>query len=90
MIKKKLILGIFFIIFLNGCVQSTSFLGPAYTLGTTGNALQAGLSFGTNKTFLEIKKINKSKDLEQKKNYELHELLEARIKETRKKIKIIK
>ena len=70
MIKKKLILGIFFIIFLNGCVQSTSFLGPAYTLGTTGNALQAGLSFGTNKTFLEIKKINKSKDLEQKKNYE--------------------
>tara|TARA_B110000444_G_C18825498_1_gene590086 strand:- start:242 stop:514 length:273 start_codon:yes stop_codon:yes gene_type:complete len=90
MIKKKLILGIFFIIFLNGCVQSTSFLGPAYTLGTTGNALQAGLSFGTNKTFLEIKKINKSKDLEQKKNYELRELLEARIKETRKKIKIIK
>jgi hypothetical protein len=90
MIKKKLILGIFFIIFLNGCVQSTSFLGPAYTFGTTGNALQAGLSFGTNKTFLEIKKINKSKDLEQKKNYELRELLEARIKETRKKIKIIK
>ena len=90
MIKKKLILGIFFIIFLNGCVQSKSFLGPAYTLGTTGNALQAGLSFGTNKTFLEIKKINKSKDLEQKKNYELRELLEARIKETRKKIKIIK
>ena len=90
MIKKKLILGIFFIIFLNGCVQSTSFLGPAYTLGTTGNVLQAGLSFGTNKTFLEIKKINKSKDLEQKKNYELRELLEARIKETRKKIKIIK
>ena len=90
MIKKKLILGIFFIIFLNGCVQSTSFLGPAYTLGTTGNALQAGLSFGTNKTFLEIKKINKSKGLEQKKNYELRELLEARIKETRKKIKIIK
>ena len=90
MIKKKLILGIFFIIFLNGCVQSTSFLGPAYTLGTTGNVLQSGLSFGTNKTFLEIKKINKSKDLEQKKNYELRELLEARIKETRKKIKIIK
>ena len=90
MIKKKLILGIFFITFLNGCVQSTSFLGPAYTLGTTGNALQAGLSYGTNKTFFEFKKMNKSKDLEQKKNYELRELLEARIKETRKKIKIIK
>ena len=90
MFKNKLILGIFFITFLNGCVQSTSLLGPAYTFGTTGNALQTGLSYGSNKAFSEIKKINKSKDLEKKKISELHELIEARIKETRKKLKIIK
>ena len=33
---------------LNGCVQSTAFLGPAITAGTSGNIYQASLSYGTN------------------------------------------
>tara|TARA_B100000579_G_scaffold121830_1_gene98053 strand:- start:686 stop:1000 length:315 start_codon:yes stop_codon:yes gene_type:complete len=41
----------FFIILLlllfNSCAQNTALLGPAYTLGTTGNAFQAGVSYGT-------------------------------------------
>ena len=38
----------FILIFLNACAQSTALLGPAITIGTTGNVLQAGLSYGTN------------------------------------------
>ena len=33
---------------MNGCVQSTAFLGPAITAGTSGNIYQASLSYGTN------------------------------------------
>ena len=42
------------LILLNGCVQNTALLGPAYTLSTTGNALQAGLSYGTTYTVKKI------------------------------------
>ena len=49
MIIKKIILGIFFLCLLNGCAQSTAFLGPIYTFGTTGNAYQAGFSYGSGK-----------------------------------------
>ena len=49
MIIKKIISGIFFLCLLNGCAQSTAFLGPIYTFGTTGNAYQAGFSYGSNK-----------------------------------------
>ena len=47
MLKKKIIIGLFLLCFLNGCVQSTGLLGPAYTLVNTGNIYQAGLSYGS-------------------------------------------
>ena len=50
---KKLILGLFFLVFLNGCTQTTALLGPVYTLGSTGNVLQAGLSYGSDKIITE-------------------------------------
>ena len=37
MILKKIIAGLFLLFFLNGCVQSTALLGPAYTMASTGN-----------------------------------------------------
>tara|TARA_B100000780_G_scaffold257065_1_gene206661 strand:- start:1583 stop:1879 length:297 start_codon:yes stop_codon:yes gene_type:complete len=43
----KTITTIFFLLLLNGCVQSTAFLGPAITGASTGSVYQAGLSFGT-------------------------------------------
>ena len=46
MILKKIITGLFLLFFLNGCVQSTALLGPAYTLASTGNIYHAGLSYG--------------------------------------------
>ena len=42
---------IFALLFLTGCLQSTaSLIGPAYTIGSSGNIYQAGLSYGLNET----------------------------------------
>ena len=48
MIRKKIILGFLSIILLGGCASPTAMLGPAYTLTSSGNVLQAGLSYGSN------------------------------------------
>ena len=44
---KKIILLILGLFFLNSCVETTAFLGPAITVGTSGNVYQAGLSYGS-------------------------------------------
>ena len=44
---------IFVLIFLSGCVQTTSLLGPGVTIATTGNVFQAGLQFGANSVIKE-------------------------------------
>ena len=48
MIQKKIIFGLLTLSFLGGCASPTAMLGPAYTLTSTGNVLQAGLSYGSN------------------------------------------
>ena len=93
MILKKLILGIIFLSFLNGCVQSTAFLGPMYTLGTTGNVFQAGLSYGSSKTVNIITgktPVENIKDIIQPKDEDsdFERLIKKRIKETRKKLNL--
>ena len=54
MILKKIFAGLFLLFFLNGCVQSTALLGPAYTLASSGNIYQAGLSYGSNQAVKKI------------------------------------
>ena len=54
MIYKKIIIGLFLLFFLNGCAQNAALLGPAYTLASTGNIYQAGLTYGSNKAVKEI------------------------------------
>jgi len=54
MILKKIIIGLFVGCFLNGCIQSSAILGPAYTLANTGNVFQAGLSYGSGKALQKI------------------------------------
>ena len=88
--NKKIIFLIFFGLFLSGCVQTTAILGPVYTFGTTGNALQAGLSYGSNKAIKKAQILNKEKKLDRKKNLELHDFLKKQIVKTRQKLKIIK
>jgi len=47
-IFKKIVMVFLSLLFLNGCVQPTAFLGPAITAGTSGNIYQASLSYGAN------------------------------------------
>ena len=44
---KKIFLLLPIILFLNGCVQTTSMMGPTYTLVKTGSVVQAGSSIAT-------------------------------------------
>ena len=100
MILNKIIAGLFLLFFLNGCVQSTALLGPAYTLASTGNIYQAGLSYGSNQA---VKKItgkspteniqslvdNKKIEIEEKeKQDEFFALVKSRIEKTSKIIQL--
>ena len=53
MINKKIISGLFILNLLMGCTSPTAMLGPAYTMSSSGNTLQAGLSYGSNKLITE-------------------------------------
>ena len=74
-------------------MQSTAFLGPAYTLGTTGNIYQAGITYSSNhaissltgkSTGENIKNILQVKD----KDTDFQKLVKKRIKESRKKLNL--
>ena len=61
----KLLFFLTILLFLNGCAQSSALLGPMYTLGSTGNVVQAGASYGTNYV---VRKTIKKKTPEVKNN----------------------
>ena len=48
MIHKKIIFWLLVSAFLSGCTSPTAMLGPAYTLTSSGNIYQAGLTYGSN------------------------------------------
>ena len=100
MILNKIIAGLFLLFFLNSCVQSAALLGPAYTLASSGNIYQAGLSYGSNQA---VKKItgkspteniqslvnNKKKKIEEEeKQEEFFALVKSRIEKTSKIIQL--
>ena len=100
MILKKIITGLFLLFFLNGCVQTAALLGPAYTLTSTGNIYQAGLSYSSNqavkkitgkspteniKSLVDNKKIKAEK---KEKQDELYALVKSRIEKTSKIIQL--
>ena len=99
MILKKIIAGLFLLLFLNGCVQTTALLGPVYTLASTGNIYQASLSYGSNHA---VEKItgksptenvqslvdNKKKIEEKEKQEEFFALVKSRIEKTSKIIQL--
>mgnify|MGYP006075379767 CR=1 FL=1 len=95
MINKKIILGILIIGLLSGCVQSAAFFGPIYTLGTTGNAYQAGFSYGSNKVITTLTGKSSLENVEgllesKKKDSDLRKLVKKQIKKTRKKLNLSK
>ena len=48
MIHKRIIFGLFVVALLAGCTTPTAMLAPAYTFSSSGNVLQAGISYGSN------------------------------------------
>ena len=100
MILNKIFVGLFLLFFLNGCVQSAALLGPAYTMASTGNVFQAGLSYGSNQavkkitgksTIENIKSFadNNKIKVEEEENYEeFFALVKSRIEKTSKIIQL--
>jgi len=95
MIIKKIIGSLIFLTFLNGCVQNSALLGPAYTLATSGNIYHAGFTYGSSEivqkttgksTTENIKEILTTKD----QDTEFEKIVKKRIRETRKKLKLNK
>ena len=43
----KIINALFFLLLLNGCIQSSAFFGSAITIASSGNIAQAGLTYGS-------------------------------------------
>ena len=99
MIHKKIIFWLLVSTFLSGCTSPTAMLGPAYTLTSSGNVFQAGLTYGSNemitrqtgKTPIEnIQEISVSKKNIQKqtlKSEDFYILVKKRIERTRSIIK---
>ena len=45
---RKILIILLSLVLLSACAQSTALIGPAITIGNTGNVMQAGFSYGTN------------------------------------------
>ncbi len=91
----NIFLAIFVLIFLSGCIQTTSLLGPGVTIATTGNVIQAGFQYGANtaiknetgKDVLTHIKDKVDEQNKEKKFYvQLKKLIENRIETTRQKL----
>ena len=86
---------IFVLIFLSGCIQTTSILGPGITVATTGNIFQAGFQYGANSAIKKetgkdvLSHIKDTVDEQNKKkkfHAKLKKMLENRIIATRQKL----
>ena len=94
---SKIFFGFSFFILLNGCVQSTAFLGPGTTLATTGNIFQASIQYGANsaikketgKDAIILVKDAVEKDHKKRRfNKNFKKMVEKRIRNARKKISV--
>ena len=99
-INKKTIFGLIAVIFLGACSAPTAMLGPAYTLTSSGNIYQAGLSYSSNalieqytgKTPIEnLKELSKIEDVKTKnikektlKSEDFYLLVKTKIEKTSK------
>ena len=91
----KIFFFILFPIFLSGCIQTTSLLGPGVTVATTGNIFQAGFQYGANSAIKKetgkdvLSHIKDTVDEQNKKkkfHVKLKKMLENRIIATRQKL----
>ena len=78
---------------LGGCAQTTAVIGPLYTLSTTGNIYQTGLSYGSDKAITTLTGKSSLENFEdllkaKKQDSDLRKLVKKQIKETRKKLNL--
>ena len=95
MIIKKIILGIIFTVFFSACAQNAAFVGPIYTLTTTGNIYQAGASFASNKAITRFTGKSTEENIKElivikKDDTEFEKLVKRQVKKTRKKLNLTK
>ena len=89
MILKKIFIGILTIGFLSGCAQNAALLGPAYTLASTGNVYQAGLTYGSNEIITKTTGKSAAQNFKEvltpkKDDTEFEKLVKRNIEKTRK------
>ena len=92
-VVKKTFIGIFLLVILSGCVQNAAFLGPTYTMATTGNIYQAGLTYSSQKAVNQLTGKSTGENIKEiltpkENNTELRKLVKKNIEETRKNLKI--
>ena len=82
---KKIIVIIVSFVFLGACAQSTALIGPAISIGSSGNVMQAGFSYGTNilvkQTTGKVPSEHVSLYIEEKKEEKKLKKKEAKIRE---------
>ena len=97
MSSLKIIFGLFVILVLNGCIQSTALLGPGITVASTGNIFQAGMQYGANTAIKNetgkdaLTHVKDAVENDQKKKQfkkDFKELVEKRVLLARKKISV--
>ena len=102
--NKKIFISLSILCFLGACGAPTAMLGPAYTLTSTGNVTQAGLSYGSNhliksytgKTPIENLEEITSKNIPKKNNIQkqtlesedFYQLVKNKIEKSRGRIKL--
>jgi hypothetical protein len=91
MFINKLIIGIFCLVFLNGCAQNFAFLGPAVTLANTGSVYQAGLSYGSDRIITSLTGKSTGQNIKEilqpkKSDTNFQKLVKREIEDTRKKL----
>ena len=96
---RKILITLLSFTLLSACAQSTVLIGPAITIGNTGNVMQAGFSYGSNmavkrakgKTLEEyVTSYVEEKRQEKKIRKEIASYLESHIKVMRAKLSIKK
>ena len=89
---KKILSCILLGIILSGCAQSTAMIGPAFTLASTGNVTQAGMTFFTNKAVKKetgmdtVSFVSNKLEQNSSKNRKFRKLVETNFEKTRKKL----
>jgi hypothetical protein len=92
--RIKIILGTFFIALLSGCAQ-TAFLGPIYSLASTGSVYHAGLSYGSDKAITTLTGKSPGENIKdliviKKEDSEFNKLVKRQIKKTREQLNLTK